>query len=91
MTGVTGWEKVLVRGHDLLLWSLHDTKLGGRHLFRNKKPLKGRSISVAERMEHLNKARGQHGFENVWTLDGKIMFNGNDNNPKVYYFYMVFA
>ena len=26
-----------------------------------------------------------HGFANVWTLDGKIMFKGNDGNPKVYY------
>ena len=34
-----------------------------RHVFRNKKPLKGRSISVSERMEHLKKARGQHGLQ----------------------------
>ena len=38
-----------------------------------------------KRMEHLKKAREQHGIENVWTLDGKIMFKGNDGNPKVYY------
>ena len=36
-------------------------------------------------MEHLKKAGEQHGFANVWTLDGKIMFKGNDGNPKVYY------
>ena len=60
------------------------------HVFRNKKLLKGTGISVTEsltlkRMEHLKKAREQHGFANVWTLDGKIMFKGNDGNPKVYY------
>ena len=60
------------------------------HVFRKKKLLKGTGFSVTEsltlkRMEHLKKAREQHGFANVWTLDGKIMFKGNDGNPKVYY------
>ena len=60
------------------------------HVFRNKKLLKGTDISVTERltvkrMEHLKKAREQHNFENVWTLDGKIMFKRNYGNPKVYY------
>ena len=60
------------------------------HVFRNKKLLKGSGISVTEsltlkRMEQLKKVREQHGFTNVWTLDGKIMFKGNDGNPKVYY------
>ena len=59
-------------------------------VFENKKLLKGSGISVTEsltlkRMEHLKKAREQHGFANVWTLDGKKMFKGNDGNPKVYY------
>ena len=54
------------------------------------KLLKGSGISVTESltlkmMEHLKKTREQHGFENVWTLDRKIMFKGNDGNPKVYY------
>ena len=48
-----------------------------RHrVFRNKKLLKGSSISVTEsltqkRMEHLKKAREQHGFANVWTQMGR--------------------
>ena len=67
------------------------TRYKDRHLvFRNKKLLKGSDISVTEsltlkRMEHLQKAREQHRFANVWTLDGKIMFKGNKGNPKVYY------
>ena len=67
------------------------TRYKDRHqVFRKKKLLKGTGISVTERltlkrMEHLKKAREQHGFANVWTLDGKIMFKGNDGNPKVYY------
>ena len=60
------------------------------HVFSKKKLLKRTGISVTEsltlkRMEHLKKAREQHGFANVWTLDGKTMFKGNDGNPKVYY------
>ena len=60
------------------------------HVFRNKKLLKGTGISVTEsltvkRMEHLKKAREQNGFGNAWTQDGKIMFKGNDGNPKVSY------
>ena len=67
------------------------TRYKDRHLvFRNKKLLKGSGISVTEsltlkRVEHLKKAREQHGFADAWTLDGKIMFKGNDGNPKVYY------
>ena len=48
------------------------------HVFRNKKLLKGTGISVTEsltltRMEHLKKAREQHGFANFRTLDRKII------------------
>ena len=55
-----------------------------------KKLLKATGISVTEmltlkRMEHLKKAREQHGFRNVWTLDGKIIFKENDGNLKVCY------
>ena len=60
------------------------------HVFRDKKLLKGSGIFATEsltlkRMEHLKKLREQHGFVNVWILDGKILFNGNDGNPKVYH------
>ena len=60
------------------------------HVFRNKKLLKGTGISVTESltvkgMEHHKKVKEQHGVGNFWTLDGKIMFKGNDGNPKVYY------
>ena len=63
---------------------------GRHHVFRNKKLLKGTRISVTEsltvkRVEHLKKGREQYGFGNVMTLDGKIMFKGNDGNPKVYF------
>ena len=58
------------------------------HVFRNKIFLKGSGFSVTEsltvkRMEHLKKAREQHGFANIWTLDEKIMFKGNDSNSEV--------
>ena len=40
---------------------------------------------MEQRMGHLKKAREQNGFANVWTLDGKIIFIGNDGNHKVYH------
>ena len=63
---------------------------GRHHVFTNKKLLKGMGISVTEsltlkRMKHIKKVRQQHGFANVWSLDGKIMFKGNGSNSKVYY------
>ena len=53
------------------------------YVFGIEKRLKGSGISVTEsltlkRMEHLKKAREQHGFAKVWALHGKIMFKGND-------------
>ena len=60
------------------------------HVYRNKRLLKRSGISVTEsltlkRVDHLKKAREQHGFANVWTLDGKIMSKRNDGNPKFCY------
>ena len=48
-------------------------------IYRNKKLLKGKGISVTEtltakRFKMLEKARELHGFVNVWSQDGKIMF-----------------
>ena len=68
------------------------TRYKDRHyVFRKNETFERKWYSVTEsltlkRMEHLKKAREQHGFANVWTLDGKIMFNGNDGNPKIYYY-----
>ena len=64
---------------------------GRHHVFRNKKLLKGSGVFVTEsltlkKMEHLKKVREQHGFANAWTLDGEIIFKGNDGNPKLYYY-----
>ena len=63
-----------------------------RHkIFRNKKVLKGKGVSITEsltqkRVELLKKAREEHGFKSVWTQDGKILFVDNvDNKIKVYY------
>ena len=48
-------------------------------IYRNKKVLKGKEISVTEiltakRIKMLEKAKKLHGFLNVWSQDGKIMF-----------------
>ena len=60
-------------------------------IFKNKK-LKGKRTSVTEsltktRMEKLQKAREEHGFRNVWSSDGKILYiDVNDHNRvKVFY------
>ena len=91
MTGVTGSGTRRGPGQKPRAIIVKFTQYKDRHhVFRNKKLLKGLSISVTERftlkrMEHFKKAREQHVFANIWTLDGKIMFKRNDGNPKVYY------
>ena len=61
-------------------------------IFKNKKKLKGKSISVTgsstkKRMEALQKAREDHGFENVWSSEGKILYKdvSKGNKIKVYF------
>ena len=60
-------------------------------IYRNKKKLKGKGISITEsltviRMKHLNAARETHEFKNVWTQDGRIMFyDTTDSKIKVFY------
>ena len=68
------------------------TRYHTRHrVFKKKKNLKGHVISITEsltkrRMGELNEARKQHGFANVWTSDGKILFKDSvDNKVKVFY------
>ena len=51
-----------------------------RHnIFKNKKLLKGKAISITERftkdrMAKLNQAKETYGLRNVWTSDDKIFF-----------------
>ena len=61
-------------------------------IFKNKRKLKGKRTSVPEsltktRMEKLQKAREEHGFRNVWSNDGKILYIdvNNHNSVKVFY------
>ena len=60
-------------------------------VFRKKKQLKGSGVSITEsltarRISQLKKAREEHEFKNVWSVDGKIMYlDKNDNKVKVYY------
>ena len=65
-----------------------------RHnIFKNKKLLKGKGVSITEsltkdRMAKLNEARETYGFRNVWTSNGKIFFKDEKNSssiPLVYY------
>ena len=65
-----------------------------RHnIFKNKKLLKGKCVSITESltkdcMAKLNEARETYGFRNVWTSDGKIFFKDDKNpstKPLVYY------
>ena len=57
----------------------------------NKKCLKGKTKSITEsltafRMQKLKNVRDEHGFFNVWTVDGKIMFKNIENGKaNVYY------
>ena len=61
-------------------------------IFKNKKRLKGKSISVTEsltkkRIEVLKKAREDHGFENAWSSEGKTLYKdiSEVNKIKVYF------
>ena len=60
-------------------------------IFRVKKKLKGKNISVTEsltkfRVQKLNEAKERYGKKNVWTNDGKIFYKESENDrPKVYY------
>ena len=63
----------------------------GNITYKNKNVLKGNRISVTEiltakRIKMLEKARELHGFVNVWSQDGKIMFFDKTTN-KVNVFY----
>ena len=35
---------------------------------------------MIQRLEKLSKARNEHEFKNVWTIDGKILFKENGSN-----------
>ena len=57
---------------------------GRRNVFVYKKCLKSKGKSITEsltafRMQKLKNARDEHGFFNVWTVDGKIMFKNSHN------------
>ena len=56
-----------------------------RYIFKNKKLLKGKVVSIKESlandlMPKLNETRETYGFRNVWTNDGKIFFK-DEKNP----------
>ena len=41
---------------------------------------------MAKRMGQFNKAREEHGFTNVWTTDGRILFkHPNENKSNLFY------
>ena len=55
-----------------------------RYIFKNKKLLKGKVVSIKESltndlMPKLNETRETYGFRNVWTNDGKIFFKDEKN------------
>ena len=60
-------------------------------VFRNKKRLKGKKVSITEsltktRMAKLNEARDIFGFKNVWTSDGRILYKQEgEEGTKLYY------
>ena len=56
-----------------------------KKVFASKRKLKETGVSITEsltakRTEQLNKAREEHGFTNVWTTDGKIIFKRPNEN-----------
>ena len=54
-----------------------------KKVFANKKKFKGTGVSITEL---LNKSREEHGFTNVWTTDGRILFKRpNENKSNLFY------
>ena len=62
-----------------------------REIFNNNKRLKGTGISITEnltagRIPQLRNARNQFGFNNVWSIDGRIMYKDRTSTkPKLFY------
>ena len=61
-----------------------------KNVYVNKKRLKGKGISVTEsltkfRMQKLLEARETHGFSDTWTIDGRILYKGENSKPVIYY------
>ena len=62
-----------------------------KKVFYNKKKLKDSGVSITEsltkfRMDKLGKAREEHGFKHVWTVDGRICYlEQGSQHPKTYY------
>ena len=61
-----------------------------RKVFKNKKRLKGTRISITEsltetRMRFLTEARDKHGFQNIWTVDGHILYKDAKGCVSLYY------
>ena len=60
-------------------------------IFRNKKQLKGKKMSIIEsltelRMSKLKEARDEFGFSNVWSTDGRILYKEEGSDQiRVYY------
>ena len=62
-----------------------------REIFNNKKRIKGTGVSIAEsltteRMRQLKIAWDQFGFKDVWSIDGRIMYeDSTGTKPKLFY------
>ena len=59
-------------------------------VFKNKKRLKGTRISITEsltgtRMRFLTETRDEYGFQDVWTVDGRILYKDAKGCVSVYY------
>ena len=69
-------NKALKKGRAIIIkFTRYNTR---KKVFMNKSKFKGTNISVTEsltslRMTKLKDARDEHGFNKVWTLDGRIM------------------
>ena len=61
-------------------------------IFRKKKILKGKAVSITEnltkkRITEMKVARETYGFKNVWSQDGKILYTDANDRNKIKVFY----
>ena len=84
----TSYELQFIARVDIVKLSGYNVR---KKVFSNKKNLEGFNVSITKSltpksMEILKKARIEHGFTNVWTSDGKILYKSSTGNRvKLYY------
>ena len=66
-----------------IIFRLSDFRIR-KEIFRNKRKLRGKGVSITENLTHrrmnlLKLAQAKYGFNNVWTMEGRVTMKDGDN------------